>query len=46
MLSSTRCAKHAVTANTIRISFSYENTLEEVDTLIVNLEDILKEIKQ
>jgi cysteine sulfinate desulfinase/cysteine desulfurase-like protein len=33
-------------ANTIRISFSYENTLEEVDTLIANLEDILKEIKQ
>ena len=29
-------------AATIRISFSYENTLEEVDTLIANLEDILR----
>jgi cysteine desulfurase len=40
------CQNMQLAANTIRISFSYENTLEEVDTLIANLEDILKEIKQ
>ena len=32
--------------NTIRVSFSKDNTLEEVETLIVNLENIIKEIKQ
>ena len=32
--------------NTIRISFDKDNTLEEVETLIKNLEEILKEIKQ
>ena len=32
--------------NTIRVSFSYDNTLEEVKTLIKELDAILKEIKQ
>jgi len=32
--------------NTIRISFSRDNTLEEVEALIKNLEIIIKEIKQ
>lgn len=32
--------------NTVRVSFDKDNTLEEVETLIVNLEEILKEIKQ
>ena len=32
--------------NTIRVSFSEDNTLEEVDLLIKNLEEIIKEIKQ
>ena len=32
--------------NTIRVSFGKDNTLEEVETLITNLEEILKEIKQ
>ena len=32
--------------NTIRVSFDKDNTLEEVDLLIKNLEEILKEIKQ
>lgn len=32
--------------NTVRVSFSKDNTLEEVDTLIEKLENILKEIKQ
>lgn len=32
--------------NTVRVSFSVSNTIEEVDTLINNLEAILKEIKQ
>ena len=32
--------------NTIRISFDKDNTLEEVEALISNLEEILKEIKQ
>ena len=32
--------------NTIRISFDKDNTLEEVEALIKNLEEILKEIKQ
>lgn len=32
--------------NTIRISFDKDNTLEEVEALITNLEEILKEIKQ
>ena len=32
--------------NTIRVSFSEDNTLEEVETLIKNLEEIIKEIKQ
>ena len=32
--------------NTIRVSFSKDNTLEEVETLIINLENIIKEIKQ
>ena len=32
--------------NTIRVSFSKDNTLEEVDSLIKNLEEIIKEIKQ
>ena len=32
--------------NTIRVSFSYDNTLEEVKTFIRTLEDMIKEIKQ
>ena len=32
--------------NTIRVSFSYDNTLEEVKTLVKELDSILKEIKQ
>ena len=32
--------------NTIRVSFGEDNTLEEVEALIYNLEEILKEIKQ
>ena len=32
--------------NTIRVSFRKDNTLEEIETLITNLEEILKEIKQ
>ena len=32
--------------NTIRVSFGKDNTLEEVEALITNLEEILKEIKQ
>lgn len=40
------CQDKQLAANTIRISFSYENTLEEVETLIANLDDIIKEIKQ
>ena len=32
--------------NTIRVSFSYDNTLEEVKTLTKELDAILKEIKQ
>ena len=32
--------------NTIRVSFDKDNTIEEVETLITNLEEILKEIKQ
>ena len=32
--------------NTIRVSFGKDNTLEEVETLIKNLESIIKEIKQ
>ena len=32
--------------NTIRISFDKDNTIEEVEVLIKNLEEILKEIKQ
>ena len=32
--------------NTIRVSFGKDNTIEEVETLITNLEEILKEIKQ
>ena len=32
--------------NTVRISFDKDNTLEEVETLITNLENIMKEIKQ
>ncbi|MBQ6730543.1 MAG: cysteine desulfurase [Bacilli bacterium] len=32
--------------NTIRVSFSYENTLEEVETLTKELTSIIKEIKQ
>ena len=32
--------------NTIRVSFSEENTLEEVETFIKTLENIIKEIKQ
>ena len=32
--------------NTIRISFDKDNTIEEVEALITNLEEILKEIKQ
>ena len=32
--------------NTIRISFDKDNTIEEVEALIKNLEEILKEIKQ
>ena len=32
--------------NTIRVSFGRDNTLEEVDELIKNLEQIIKEIKQ
>ena len=36
----------ALAHNTIRISFDKDNTLEEVETLITNLEEILKEIKQ
>ncbi len=32
--------------NTIRISFDKDNTVEEVEALIKNLEEILKEIKQ
>ena len=32
--------------NTIRVSFGKDNTLEEVETLIKNLEEIIKEIKQ
>ena len=32
--------------NTIRVSFSYENTLEEVKEFIKQLESIIKEIKQ
>ena len=32
--------------NTVRVSFSVSNTIEEVDALINNLETILKEIKQ
>ena len=36
----------ALAHNTIRISFDKDNTIEEVETLITNLEEILKEIKQ
>ena len=32
--------------NTIRVSFSKDNTIEEVKSLIKNLEEIIKEIKQ
>ena len=32
--------------NTIRVSFGKDNTLEEVELLIKNLEEIIKEIKQ
>lgn len=32
--------------NTIRVSFGRDNTLEEVEALIKNLENIIKEIKQ
>ena len=32
--------------NTIRVSFSKDNTIEEVESLIKNLEEIIKEIKQ
>ena len=32
--------------NTIRVSFEKDNTIEEVENLITNLEEILKEIKQ
>ena len=32
--------------NTIRVSFGKDNTLEEVETLIKNLEEIIMEIKQ
>ena len=32
--------------NTIRVSFGRDNTLEEVDELVKNLEQIIKEIKQ
>ena len=32
--------------NTIRVSFSKDNTREEVESLIKNLEEIIKEIKQ
>ena len=32
--------------NTIRVSFGKDNTLEEVEALIKNLESIIKEIKQ
>ena len=32
--------------NTIRVSFGKDNTIEEVEALITNLEEILKEIKQ
>ena len=32
--------------NTIRVSFGRDNTLEEVEALIKNLEEIIKEIKQ
>lgn len=32
--------------NTIRVSFSYENTLDEVQTFIKELDAIMKEIKQ
>ena len=32
--------------NTIRVSFDKDNTIEEVETLITNLEEILNEIKQ
>ena len=32
--------------NTIRVSFGRDNTLEEVEVLIKNLEEIIKEIKQ
>ena len=32
--------------NTIRVSFGKDNTIDEVETLITNLEEILKEIKQ
>ena len=32
--------------NTIRVSFGKDNTVEEVEALITNLEEILKEIKQ
>ena len=32
--------------NTLRVSFDKNNTLEEVETLIENLENIIKEIKQ
>ena len=32
--------------NTIRVSFGRDNTIEEVEALIKNLEAIIKEIKQ
>ena len=32
--------------NTIRVSFSYENTVDDVNALIRGLKQILKEIKQ
>jgi len=32
--------------NTIRVSFSYNNTIEEVETLTKELSSIIKEIKQ
>lgn len=32
--------------NTLRVSFDKDNTLEEIETLIENLENIIKEIKQ
>lgn len=36
----------ALARNTIRVSFSKENTLEDVDLLTSNLDEIIKEIKQ